>query len=162
MGAIDVSEKQNRYIERVRATERAYTIKWYAHAFLYNVLQGVIVAGAAAVPFLLNIGDVPKIIPTIISIVVAIAAALMQSFKYGERRRLYRLTSVKLRREIEYFDVHGGEYQHLNQEQAFQRFLERTEKLIYESVKDFFTLEEIQDTQQEQEKLASKSITEEQ
>src|SRR5436309_15042096 len=112
MNTFDISGKQKEYIESIRSMEKKYLYRSLAHAFAHNILHFTIFVGAVIVPFLLQL-KVDTLIITIVSAIVAVAAALTQFFQFGDRRRIYRLAADGLRREINYFDVRGGEHRNL-------------------------------------------------
>ena len=123
----------------MRALTQKYFLQWRAHAFAHNALHMVIFVGAVILPFLIQL-HAQDFISIIVSALVAVAAAITHFFQFGDRRRIYRLTSEELRREINYFDVHGGAYKNLKPDEAFEHFLDQTQKLIFQNVRDFFTV----------------------
>jgi len=139
MSTIEINEQQQAYIKQVQATRRKYIWQWRAHAFAHNSLHIIIFGGAVIVPFLIQL-KVADIITTIVSALVAVAAAITHFFQFGERRRIYRLASEGLQRELIYFDVQGGAYKNRKPEEAFEYFLDQTQNLMYQNVKDFFTV----------------------
>jgi hypothetical protein len=143
-----MSEKQDKYIHRIQ--EQAATKKriWQTRDIINSFLQFIIVVGAASVPVLLLISQVPKLIPTIISGVVAIAAALSNYYKFGERSRIHRATFEALTKELDMYDFQVGPYKNLGEDQAFDLFVERTELVLDEHTKKVFALQESTQYQQ--------------
>jgi Protein of unknown function (DUF4231) len=90
MNTIDINGKQMEYIEHTRSLEQKYQWQWRAQGFTHNILHIIIFVGAVILPFLLQL-KVDTLIITIVSAMVAVAAALTQFFQFGDRRRIYRL-----------------------------------------------------------------------
>jgi len=98
----------------------------------HNILQFITIVGAGIVPLLLTISQVPKLIPTIISGVVFVTASLANHFKLRERSHIDRLTAEAMWKEIEFYNLSSGLYKNLEDEQAFNLFVERTQQLLDE------------------------------
>ena len=140
-------EKYRDSVAGVRIRLRYQTMTF---GFIHNLLQLIILAGAVAVPFLLNL-SIEKIIPTIISLVVAVAAAISNYYKFGERSRNNHQTSEAIRREIVWYDLRKGPYLDLEPEPALDLFVNRIEGFRDEHTQRSFIFEESkQDKKQEQ------------
>ena len=140
--------KKERYIQRI--SDQAATKKriWQTRDIINSILQFIIVVGAASVPVLLIISQVPKLIPTIISGVVAIAAAVANQYKFGERSRIHRATFEALTKELDMYDYKVAAYKNLGEDQAFDLFVERTELILDEHTKKVFALQDSTQYQQ--------------
>ena len=95
-------------------------------------LQIVIVVGAVVVPILLSNTGVSKQVPFNISIVVAIAAALANRFRFGDRIRNCNLTCEAMRREHLAYELKRKPYKGMGVEEAFELFMDRVEEILKE------------------------------
>ena len=136
------------YVARMRRQYESKQKVYMACYYIDTFLQFIIVGGAAAVPILLLISDIPKTIPTIVSGIVAITAALANYYKPGERSRIHRTTSEALIKEIDMWDFRIGPYKNLDENQAFDLFVERTELVLEEHTKKVFSMKPSQQAQQ--------------
>ena len=124
------SEKALGYKNYMRGQISHYYRNSDLNVVVHNTLQISILAGAAIVPFLLNIPDVPKLIPTIISGLVAVAAALATYYKFGERGRIDRQTAQELQQEYNRYDTERGDYKGKGPKEALDLFLDQTEQIL--------------------------------
>lgn len=124
------SEKALDYKNHMRGQISHYYWTSDFNVVVHNTLQISILAGAAIVPFLLNIPGVPKLIPTIISGVVAVAAALANYYKFGERSRIDRQTAQELQQEYNRYDTERGDYKGKGPKEALDLFLDQTEQIL--------------------------------
>ena len=143
--------------ERSRMTQEHYIRDFrkqiFIHQFIANVdgythntLQVITIAGAAIVPFLLNISTVPKLLPTVISGVVAVTAALLNFYKFNDRsRRRFEAYKV-MSKEMNAYDLGQDRYADLDQERAFQLFFNRAEEMKLEQIQNVFFFEESKQT----------------
>jgi len=139
VGARD--SRQEQYLQERWLSQR----EWYSKKSTWNKrwhqgLQLFIALGAIAVPVILNIAEVPKVVPTILSGLVAAAAAVENVYHFGDNWRNFRQTLEALKREKALFDAGGGPYK--NHDTAFARFIERVEGLIAEETTRYFPEEE--------------------
>ena len=146
--AVMLVNKEKKYIKRIQ--DQATTKKriWQTRDIINSFLQFIIVVGAASVPVLLLISQVPKLIPTIISGIVAIAAAVANQYKFGERSRIHRATFEALTKELDMYDYKVAAYKNLGKDQAFDLFVERTELILDEHTKKVFALQDSTQNQQ--------------
>lgn len=120
---------KEKYIHDLRRSCFNNNFFWYLDGSVHTWLQFIIVAGAVVVPFLLNNTSVTKAIPTIISGVVAVAAALSTYFKFNERGFRRFIAFEEMTDELNSYDLHGGLYANLDEEKAFNLFFNRTMEL---------------------------------
>ena len=124
--------KQEIYIEDNLKYERRQHYKADLAFAVHLTLQITILLGATSIPFILNIPNINKIVPTVISAAIAIAIAAASFAKLGERASsLYRV-SLQLRNELNKFKFGLEYYQSTTDEEAFTMFAERMEKIKYE------------------------------
>lgn len=112
-----------------------------------HLSQLVILVGATVVPFVLNIPEVPKTVPTIISGIVALMAALANFYKFGTRSQNSLLTAEALRRELNLYSSQLGKYAILGPSKALEYFIEQTESLIHVQVQKSTSLENSAESQ---------------
>jgi Protein of unknown function (DUF4231) len=137
-----MSEKKDKYILHIQKEAATKKKIWRTKDIFNSFLQFIIVGGAASVPVLLIIPQVPKIIPTIISGVVAVAAAIGNYYKFGEHSHIHRATYEALIKELNNYDNQVLAYNNLEEDQAFGLFVERTELVLDEHTKKIFSLSE--------------------
>ena len=129
--------KEETYLEERWQKQRDYYSKQSAQNKRWH--QGVqffIAIGAIAVPILLSISEVPKPFPTILSGLIAGAAALENVYRYGDNWRSYRQTLEALKRERALFVARAGVYG--EPANAFPLFVERVESLLSEETMRYF------------------------
>src|SRR6266436_438358 len=119
-----LSEKAVHYKNYIDHQISRYYLRSGLNIFVFNTLQIIILAGAAVVPFLLNITNVPKLVPTIISAVVAVAAALANYYKFGERGRVDRQTAQEMHQEYNWYDTERGDYKDKDPKEALDLFMD--------------------------------------
>lgn len=112
----------------------------------YYGLRLVTVIGAVVVPVLVSLdlgGDTGEVVSwatVMVSLVVAVSAALEEFFSFGERWRHYRRTVERLKAEGWLFFELVGEYESPNGHAgAFPRFAARVEDLLREDVEVYVT-----------------------
>ncbi|HYT44334.1 MAG TPA: DUF4231 domain-containing protein [Methylomirabilota bacterium] len=126
------AEKEHIYMPMFLDRLVSYDNSAFFNKFIDLPLQVITVIGAVTVPILLSNPSVPKAIPFTISIVVAIAAALANRFKFGERARTYTITCEAMRRERLAYEFKRKSYRELGVEEAFVLFMERVEDILHE------------------------------
>lgn len=92
--------------------------------------------GALLVPVLLNISAIPKLIPTVVSVLVSIALALDSLYHFGDNWRSFRQTLEALKQERIYFEAGIGSY--VQEENAFTMLVENCEAIMQDEGKHFF------------------------
>jgi hypothetical protein len=97
----------------------------------YLYLRALIVIGGALVPVLVNINAIYAApAATIVSLMVVILVSWDTVFQYGKQWKNYRSTEQFLRQEAVLFQYRVGFYAPLDDERAFQIFVERVENAI--------------------------------
>jgi hypothetical protein len=108
----------------------------------YQWLQLTIGIGSVAVPVLLGFQGTFTIVATIVSLVVAAAAAVENVKKYGDGWRSFRSAAEALQREKALYDVSAGPYRVAKR--PFIRFVERCEDIIAQQNGQFMQRDEQQ------------------
>lgn len=141
--------KQKYYLENRWQSQRDYysrqaarNKRWHLALMVFTSLTSI------SVPILLNVPNVPKLIPTVLSGLVAMAAALENVYHFGDNWRNFRRTLEALKRERMLFEMGVGPYK--NPERAFDRFVRTVENLIAEENRAYFP--ERSDKDQEKER----------
>ena len=101
--------------------------------------QGLLVIssiGAIIVPVLLNTPEVPKVVPTILSLLVSAALALDNIYHFGDNWRTFRQTLEGLKQERVFFDA--GVEPYADPQTAFPLFVRTCEALMGEEKKRYF------------------------
>lgn len=115
------------------------SVWWYRRLRLATIIGGVIVPALVS----LNIGsDMQGLIQTltfIVSLVVALSAAVEEFFRYGERWRHYRQMTESLKSEGWQFLQLSGPYANQTHAQAYPAFATRVEELSREEVETYIT-----------------------
>ena len=115
------------------------SVWWYRRLRLATIIGGVIVPALVS----LNIGsDMQGLIQTltfIVSLVVALSAAVEEFFRYGERWRHYRRMTESLKSEGWQFLQLSGGYANQTHIQAYPLFAARVEELSREEVESYIT-----------------------
>jgi len=145
-GEVRSKMTQEKYIGDFRKQIFIHQFIANVDGYTHNVLQVITIAGAAIVPFLLTISNVPKLIPTIISGVVAVTAALLNFYRFNDRsRRRFEAYKV-MSKEMNAYDLGQDRYADLDPEQAFKLFLNRAEEMKLEQIQNVFFFEESKQT----------------
>ncbi|MDH4083907.1 MAG: DUF4231 domain-containing protein [Nitrospira sp.] len=112
----------------------------------HNVLRLTTIIGGVIVPALVswNVGDgagaeLIKTLTVIVSLVVALSAAVEEFFHYGERWRHYRRTVESLKSEGWQFFQLSGPYANMTHVLAYPAFAARVEELSREEVETYMT-----------------------
>lgn len=115
------------------------SVWWYRRLRLATIIGGVIVPALVS----LNLGsDMQSLIQTItflVSLVVALSAAVEEFFRYGERWRHYRRMTESLKSEGWQFLQLSGGYANQTHVQAYPAFAARVEELSREEVDTYIT-----------------------
>ncbi len=128
------------YKRLVLSRVQVYIEQSLRNKMIHNVLQLTIFIGAASVTVAVALPGVPKIIPIFLSAVVAIATAIANYYKFGERSRDLFLTAEGLGQEYNWFDTERGVYKGLALEEADSLFMDRIEGLIKAQTQRSFAL----------------------
>ncbi|MBX3332381.1 MAG: DUF4231 domain-containing protein [Nitrospira sp.] len=113
------------------------SVWWYRRLRLATIVGGVIVPALVS----LNVGDdaapLVKTLTFIVSLVVALSAAVEEFFRYGERWRHYRRMTEALKSEGWQFLQLSGGYANQTHIQAYSTFAARVEGLSREEVDSY-------------------------
>lgn len=130
-----------RWLEQIMwMEEKALDALWW-----YRVLRLATIIGGVIVPALVsfNVSDdtvgLIKTLTFIVSLVVALSAAVEEFFRYGERWRHYRRTVESLKSEGWQFLQLSGPYVNMTHSQAYPAFATRVEELSREEVDRYMT-----------------------
>ncbi len=129
-----------RWLEQIMwMEEKALDALWW-----YRVLRLATIIGGVIVPALVSwtVGDgddLIKALTFIVSLVVALSAAVEEFFRYGERWRHYRRTVESLKSEGWQFLQLSGPYVNMTHSQAYPAFATRVEELSREEVDRYMT-----------------------
>jgi hypothetical protein len=123
------SSKAKQYLEERWQQQRDYYSKqsaknkrWYQRLLLFSTV------GALMVPVLLNIAGVPKLVPTILSLLVSVALAVEVVYHYGDNWRSFRQTLEALKIERVLFESEVDPYS--DPQTAFPLFVQRCEDIM--------------------------------
>ncbi len=129
-----------RWLEQITwMEEKALDALWW-----YRVLRLATIIGGVIVPALVSwtVGDGDDLIKALtfmVSLVVALSAAVEEFFRYGERWRHYRRTVESLKSEGWQFLQLSGPYVNMTHSQAYPAFATRVEELSREEVDRYMT-----------------------
>ncbi len=129
-----------RWLEQIMwMEEKALDALWW-----YRVLRLATIIGGVIVPALVSwtVGDGDDLIKALtfmVSLVVALSAAVEEFFRYGERWRHYRRTVESLKSEGWQFLQLSGPYINMTHSQAYPAFATRVEELSREEVDRYMT-----------------------
>ena len=108
----------------------AYTLKGDRYRWSYLATASVAAISAAAVPVLINLKDVPSIVPTLLSLLVTILVSVEGIFHLREHWKNYDLMKSFLRQEACLYQARAGLYRDQTDEAAFVLLVERVEEAI--------------------------------
>ncbi|HSA85827.1 MAG TPA: DUF4231 domain-containing protein [Nitrospira sp.] len=115
------------------------SVWWYRRLRLATIIGGVIVPALVS----LNIGSdmqgLVQALTFIVSLVVALSAAVEEFFRYGERWRHYRQMTESLKSEGWQFLQLSGAYANQAHITAYPAFAARVEELSREEVESYIT-----------------------
>ena len=138
---MEYNDQEKAYLEdRFKSQEIYYDRKSAHNKRWHQSIQLFIAVGSVAVPVLLGISEIPKLVPTILSLMVAAVAGIENVFHFGDNWRIFRLTLESLKREKALYRAGAGPYK--NPQTAFTRFVERSENVIAEETVRYFEHEE--------------------
>jgi hypothetical protein len=132
---------RSRWIDRVVWTERHATQSRRA----YYVCRLIAISGGVLVPALvsLNLGGLGDALVRWLaftaSLLVALAIAIEEFFRFGSRWRHFRRTAEWLKIEGWQFLQLAGDYRHKTHAEAYPLFARRVEGVIHEDVDTFLT-----------------------
>jgi hypothetical protein len=131
----DVARRERAYLQhRWEEQCRYYAEKADLNKVRHQRTQLFVAAGGVVVPVLL---EVPTIIPAALSLLIAMATAIENVYKYGDNWRTFRQTLEALKRERALYDARTGPYD-TDPRTAFKRFVERSEAIFAEETNRYF------------------------
>jgi hypothetical protein len=145
--ALELPELHKQFL-RARWLEQVIWMdkKAWESVLRHNVLRLTTIIGGVIVPALVswNVGDsagadLIKTLTVIVSLVVAMSAAVEEFFHYGERWRHYRRTVEALKSEGWQFFQLSGPYADMTHGTAYPTFAARVEELSREEVETYIT-----------------------
>jgi hypothetical protein len=111
---------------RVDFKTEAYRRKGERYRWTYLITTTMAAIAAATVPVLINL-DVPKLAPTLLSLLVTILVSIEGIFHLREHWKNYDLMKSFLRQEACLFEAGGGHYRNKKPDEAFILLVERVE-----------------------------------
>ena len=143
---LDLTVREKTFLEGRWKLQQDYFSKNAAfNKSRYRTIQFFIGIAGTLVPVLINIPDVSKLFPTILSAMVTVAMVLEGVNHYGQNWRNSRLASEALKAEKSLYENHAGRYR--KTENPFEMFVERCENIMGDDVRNFETiLEEVGQT----------------
>jgi hypothetical protein len=132
-------------------------VRWYYTLRLTTIVGGVIVP--ALVSLNLSGGAMPVIhtVTFLVSLLVALSAAVEEFFHYGERWRHYRRTAELLKSEGWQFFQLSGVYAGQTYAQAYAAFAARVEELSHAEVEVYMT-QVVRDKKEKDDKTTSPPV----
>lgn len=124
------------------SSKKALRLRW-----IHNILQTIILVGAALVSISLGFPRIPSWLAPFISGIVTITTIIANYYKFGERSRdLYR--SVEdIQREYNWFKLKRGSYKDLDEAKALVMFQDKIDVLKHEQFIRTFSFEKQEETQ---------------
>lgn len=119
-------KQQRDYYSRQSARNK----RWHQYLLVFSTI------GALIVPVLLNLAEVSKLVPTILSVLVSVALALDNVFHFGENWRIFRQTLEALKQERVYFEA--GVEPYTDAQTAFPLFVQTCEEIMQAEGKSYF------------------------
>ena len=132
-----LTDKAEQYLNKRWKEQREYYSKksarnkrWHQFLLVFSTVS------ALTVPVLLNLTEVPKLVPTILSVLVSVALALDNVFHFGENWRIFRQTLEALKQERVYFEA--GVEPYTDAQTAFPLFVQTCEEIMQAEGKSYF------------------------
>jgi len=121
-------QQQRDYYSRQSARNK----RWHQSLLVFSTISALLV------PVLLNITGVPKLIPTVLSVLVAVAIALDTVYHFGDNWRAFRQALEALKRERVYYENKVGPYADIDV--PFALFVQTCEAIMSEESKSYFEI----------------------
>lgn len=115
------------------------SVWWYRRLRLATIIGGVIVPALVSLNFSSDMQLLIQTLTFIVSLIVALSAAVEEFFRYGERWRHYRRMTESLKSEGWQFLQLSGGYANHTHVQAYPAFAARIEELSREEVDTYIT-----------------------
>jgi len=138
-----VSSKQS-YQTYVLSAIHRYDKRSLAFKLIHHTLQLIILVGAALVAVLIGIPAIPKVVPAILSGIVAVASAVANYYKFGQRGRDLRFYAEDMALEYNRFDTKREPYRNLDAGEAQTLFMSRIEDLFQGQRQRLLALDKLQ------------------
>jgi len=124
--------KINDFMKSVRKRINRYRSLYIFTKMLQHFLQILVIIGATSLPFLLNIFNSSKETITYISIAVAVSAALLKIYNFGDNiNNLYQVIE-KYQFEYNQFETDRGPYKDIKGGESLDLFMDRIDTLRHE------------------------------
>jgi hypothetical protein len=146
---IKLKNKSSIYEHSLKRQISKYRFNYSLIKLTHETLQFAALAGSIGLPFILNLPDIPKILPTIISITIAIAIGFLKFYKFRERSKVYFLAAEKFNDELNLYQSQRGPYKNQRAGAALELLMDRVDQLKHEQTNIFLTLEEKLSKEQE-------------
>lgn len=130
-----MQDMREQYINRMREKIKEKRNGWLKRRNIDACLQIGVIVGSVSLPVLLNISELSKLVPTVLSILVAVAAGILKYFKFDEWGRIQRSTSLQLDNELEDYGLGTGQYKGMEKDEAFHLFRHMTALILSEHVR---------------------------
>ena len=102
--------------------------RWYEQSQFALIVFSAMTPALIAIDWRSSPSSLLSWLPIVTSILVAILASILKTFKFQENWISYRTTCETLKKEIHFFEAEAGEYADSEDKQAL--FVERVENLI--------------------------------
>jgi hypothetical protein len=128
-----VREEDDYLKDRLQDKINSYSLKGDRQKVFYWILACTAATGAALVPALINIQGIPDVVPTVTSLIVAIALAIEGVFRPREHWRNYDSIAAELRAEEMRYSTKTAPY---SDGTAFNTLVQRVEDRIADERSD--------------------------
>jgi Protein of unknown function (DUF4231) len=143
------TQEQKDYIESHHKRADFYYEQARTYWFLHHFFQVISLVGASSIPYLLIITEVPKLVPTIISAIVALSTAFVTYYRFLDRSQGLFSTSADMTRELRKFHMCVGAYKELSSEQAFDLLMKQLDTLTQTQYQRTFSFPQVKSVQVE-------------
>lgn len=110
-------------------TQKIYEKMSNLFLYMHNIAQLIIFFGATFTAIIVNFPTISKIIPTVVSGVVAFVTALESYYKFKDLSDHHKYSARALEKERHFYSTHTGPYSDLGEEEARNAFMEQCEKI---------------------------------
>lgn len=144
---------------RVDFKTEAYRVKGMRYRWGYVAMACTSVVAAATVPVLINLKEVPSIVPTLLSLLVTILVGLEGILHFREHWKNYDLMKSFLRQEACMFQAGAGAYRGKTTPEAFVLLVERVEEEISKERAQTIQMRTARTSEQDQSKGQTRELT---
>jgi hypothetical protein len=125
------AKKPDEYLEtRVNYKTEAYNRKGKFYKYCFLASSTLMMVSAAMVPVAINLEGVPKLVPTLLSLLVTVLVGVEGVFHFREHWKNYDLIKSFLRQEGCMFQAGAGIYREKSDSERFLLLVERVEDAI--------------------------------